>query len=130
MTASSLQALRAGAQGIYVLEAATDLIIAQGTWSARDDFRSLINPGAGMAAINWEAVTRALNAGELPSSAGENRMRNSPPACFLPEMATNARLNGHSWDEIARAIGTGPEEAHLRFDPESLVADLRWPYDF
>jgi hypothetical protein len=49
---------------------------------------------------------------------------------FLPEMVTNARMNGHSWDEIARAIGTSPEEAHLRFDPESPVADSRWPYDF
>lgn len=49
---------------------------------------------------------------------------------FLPQMATNARLNGHSWAEIARAIGTSPEEAHLRFDPESPVADPRWPYDF
>ena len=46
---------------------------------------------------------------------------------FLPEMVTNARLNGHTWDEIARAIGTSPEEAHLRFDPESPVADPRWP---
>jgi hypothetical protein len=75
MTASSLHAaLRAGAQGLYVLEA--------------------------------------------------------PTGRFLPEMVTNARLNGHSWDEIARAIGTSPEEAHLRFDPESPVADSRWPYDF
>ncbi len=49
---------------------------------------------------------------------------------FLPEMVTNARLNGHSWDEIARAIGTSPEEAHMRFAPESPVADPRWPYDF
>lgn len=48
----------------------------------------------------------------------------------LPEMTTNARLNGHTWDEIARAIGTSPEETHLRFDPESPVADPRWPYDF
>ncbi len=49
---------------------------------------------------------------------------------FLPEMVTNARLNGHAWDEIARAIGTSPEEAHMRFDPDSRVADPRWPYDF
>jgi hypothetical protein len=48
---------------------------------------------------------------------------------FLPEMVTNARLNGHTWDEIARALATSPEEAHLRFDPESPVADPRWPYD-
>jgi hypothetical protein len=49
---------------------------------------------------------------------------------FLPEMVTNARLNGHTWDEIAHAIGTSPEEAHLLFDPDSPVADPRWPYEF
>jgi hypothetical protein len=42
---------------------------------------------------------------------------------------TNARLNGHTWDEIARALATSPDEARLRFDPESPVADPRWPYD-
>jgi hypothetical protein len=63
MTASSLQAaLRAGAQGLYVLEAAAGLIIAHGTWLARDDFRC------------WEAVTQALDAGELPGSAGGDRL--------------------------------------------------------
>jgi hypothetical protein len=44
-----------------------------------------------------------------------------------PEMVTNARLNGHTWDEIADAIGISPEEAHLRFDPESPVADPNGP---
>jgi len=39
-------------------------------------------------------------------------------------------LNGHSWDEIARALATSPTEARLRFDPQSPVADGRWPYDF
>jgi hypothetical protein len=48
----------------------------------------------------------------------------------LPEMVTNARLNGHSWDEIARALSTSPDEARLRFDPESPIADPRRPYDF
>jgi hypothetical protein len=39
MTASSLPAaLRAGAEGLYALEAATGLIIAHGTWLERDDF--------------------------------------------------------------------------------------------
>ena len=41
---------------------------------------------------------------------------------FLPEMVANARLNGHSWDEIARAIGTSFEEAHLRFDPAERLS--------
>jgi hypothetical protein len=75
MTASSLQAaLRAGAQGLYVLEAATGLIIARGTWLARDDFRCYVHHGTSTAAIDWEAVTQALDAGELPGSAGENRL--------------------------------------------------------
>ena len=47
----------------------------------------------------------------------------------LPELVTNARLNGHTWDQIARALATSPSEARLRFDPESPVADPRWPYD-
>lgn len=75
MTASSLPAaLRAGAQGLYTLEAATGLIIAHGTWLARDDFREHVYHGTGTATIDWEAVTRALNAYELPSSAGERRL--------------------------------------------------------
>jgi hypothetical protein len=35
----------------------------------------------------------------------------------------DARANGHSWDEIARALATSPVEARLRFDPQSPVAD-------
>jgi hypothetical protein len=47
----------------------------------------------------------------------------------LPELVTNARLNEHTRDEIASALATSPDEAHLRFDPESPVADQRWPYN-
>jgi hypothetical protein len=47
----------------------------------------------------------------------------------LPELVASARLNGRTWHEIARALATSPDEARLRFDPESPVADLRWPYD-
>jgi len=39
------------------------------------------------------------------------------------------RLNGHTWDQIARALATSPDEARLRFDPESPIADPRWPDD-
>jgi hypothetical protein len=75
MTASSLPAaLRAAAEGLYALEAATGLIIAHGTWLARDDFTRFIYHGAGTAAIDWEAAVAALDAGELPSSGGEKRM--------------------------------------------------------
>jgi hypothetical protein len=75
MTASSLPAtLRAGADGLYALEAATRLIIAHGTWLARDDFKCFIHHGTGTAAIDWEAAIGALDAGRLPSSGGERRM--------------------------------------------------------
>jgi hypothetical protein len=75
MTATALPtALRAAAEGLYALEAATGLIIAHGTWLPRDDFARFIHHGAGTAAIDWEAAISALNAGALPSSAGKGRM--------------------------------------------------------
>jgi hypothetical protein len=75
MTVLSLPAaLRAGAEGLYALEAATGLIIAHGIWLERDDFSCFIHHGVGPAAIDWEAAITALDAGELPSSAGEKRM--------------------------------------------------------
>jgi hypothetical protein len=47
----------------------------------------------------------------------------------LPELVTNARLNGHTWDQVARALATSPEEARLRFGPGSPIAGSRWPHD-
>jgi hypothetical protein len=45
MTDPSLPAaLRAAAEGLYALEAATGLIIAHGTWLERDDFACYIHP--------------------------------------------------------------------------------------
>lgn len=48
----------------------------------------------------------------------------------LPEAVSTARANGSTWDRIARLLGTSPDEARLRFDPGSAVADGRWPYNF
>jgi hypothetical protein len=48
---------------------------------------------------------------------------------FLPDLVTSARLNGHTWADIARTLATSPDEARLRFDPDSPIADPRWPYD-
>ena len=42
---------------------------------------------------------------------------------------TSARPNGHTWRDIAQALATSPDEARLRFGPDSPVADGRWPYD-
>jgi hypothetical protein len=47
----------------------------------------------------------------------------------LTEPVTIARANGHSWTEIATLLATSPEQAQLRFDPESPITDNRWPYD-
>jgi hypothetical protein len=82
LTASSLPAaLRAGADGLYTLEAATGLIIAHAFWLARHDFARFINVGTSisgtgtkLASIDWEAAISALDAGGLPSSSGERRM--------------------------------------------------------
>jgi hypothetical protein len=82
MTASSLQAaLRAGADGLYALEAGTGLIITHGSWPAREDFGRFIHvgpgitiPGTELASIDWEAAISALDAGEFPSSSGEKRV--------------------------------------------------------
>jgi hypothetical protein len=74
MTVSLPAALRASAEGLYALEAATGLIIAHGTWLERDDFACFIHHGTCTAAIDWETAITALDAGELPSSAGEKRM--------------------------------------------------------
>jgi hypothetical protein len=46
---------------------------------------------------------------------------------WLPQRAHDARANGHSWEQIARALATSPAEARLRFDPESPAADGRCP---
>lgn len=48
----------------------------------------------------------------------------------LPELVTNARANGASWRRIASMLGTSPDETRLRFDPDSPIADTRWPYNF
>jgi hypothetical protein len=88
MTASSLPAaLRAGADGLYALEAATGLIMARASWLAREDFARYIDAGIGitdprteMASIDWEATISALDAGELPSSAASGECSASRPA--------------------------------------------------
>jgi hypothetical protein len=49
---------------------------------------------------------------------------------FLPELVTNARLNGYTWDRISHALATSPEQAQLRYGDQSPIADTRWPYDY
>lgn len=47
----------------------------------------------------------------------------------LPLAVVHARANGASWDNIAELLGTSAHEAQLRFDPDSPIADRRWPFD-
>jgi hypothetical protein len=46
---------------------------------------------------------------------------------FLPELVTSARLNGHTWHDIAQALATSPDEARRRFDPDSPAAGPTTP---
>jgi hypothetical protein len=48
---------------------------------------------------------------------------------FLPQLVHDARANGCTWHDIAHALGTSPDDAQLRFDPGTPLADSRWPHD-
>jgi hypothetical protein len=72
-------AVRAHAQGLYSLEAAAELLIAQ-SWLHRPDFTSQFvhlhrsTPGRRlMASVDWAAAITALRT-SLPCSGGEQRM--------------------------------------------------------
>jgi hypothetical protein len=49
---------------------------------------------------------------------------------MIPDLAADARRNHASWADIATALGTSPEQAELRYSPDSPVAGTRWPYDY
>ena len=74
-------ALRVWAKGLLCTEAAVELLIGHGSWLYREDFLEIavefgrgIADGAVMAAVDWEAVVAALEAGGLPCSGGEGRI--------------------------------------------------------
>jgi hypothetical protein len=80
MTTDELStALHACAAGLYPLEAGVALLAAEGTFLRRGDFTGRFieygtSSGTVMAAIDWNAVISALQAGELPCSGGERRI--------------------------------------------------------
>ena len=49
---------------------------------------------------------------------------------MLPEHVLIARDHDASWHDIAAALATSPEQAELRYSPDSPVADSRWPHDY
>jgi hypothetical protein len=73
-------AVRAGAAGLYSLEAACDLIIGTGRLH-RDDFSSFVSTvtsitdgATELAHIDWQSVIASRDAGLLPCGSGENRI--------------------------------------------------------
>jgi len=73
-------AVRAGAAGLYSLEAACELVIGSG-WLHRDDFSSFVSTVTsitdavtGLAHIDWQAAISSRDAGLLPRGSGENRI--------------------------------------------------------
>jgi hypothetical protein len=73
-------AVRAGASGLYSLEAACELIIGTG-WLHRGDFTCHVSTGTSLADgitelahIDWQAAITSRNTGLLPCSSGENRI--------------------------------------------------------
>ena len=69
------------AKGLFSTEAAVELLIGHGSWLYREDFLEIavefgqgVTGGAVMAAVDFEAAARALEAGALPCSGGEGRV--------------------------------------------------------
>jgi hypothetical protein len=73
-------AVRAGAAGLYSLEAACDLIISTG-WLHRDDFISFVSTVTPvtdgvteLAHIDWQSVIASRDGGLLPCGSAENKI--------------------------------------------------------
>jgi len=49
---------------------------------------------------------------------------------MLPQHVLEALDDGATWHDIATALATSPEQAELRYSPDSPVADSRWPHDW
>ncbi len=69
-------ALRTCAAGLCPLEAGVGLLIANGAFLHCGAFTSrfILHGTTGMAAVDWDAATAALTAGELPCPGGEQRI--------------------------------------------------------
>ncbi len=80
MESGMVEAVRAGAAGLYSLEAACELVIGTG-WLHRDDFARFVSTGTSLtdcvtelAHIDWQSVISSRDAGLLPCGSGENRI--------------------------------------------------------
>ena len=81
-TADLPEALRAWACGLLAAEAGVELLIGNGSFLTRSDFRDRfisLRPGNAhgdpdMATIDWQDIITALDARDLPCSGGEQRI--------------------------------------------------------
>ena len=107
-------AVRAGAGGLYSLEAACELLISTG-WLHRDDFTRFISTGTSLtdrvtelASIDWQSVITSRDTGLLPCSSGENRILRlaASIAAGIPVNLNDALsgLDQHSISFVVRAI--------------------------
>ena len=116
-------AIRAGAAGLYALEAGCELLISTG-WLHRDDFTRFIRTvtpaaaGTEVAEVDWQAVIASRDAGQLPCSGGENRVLRlaASIAAGIPVDLNHALsgLDHASITRVTRAVrhanGTRPDE--------------------
>ena len=70
--------------------------------------------------------TYALIDDALAALAGR---RGAWPGDDLTAITLIASLIDHTWDQIAAALATSPEQAQLRYGDDSPVADTRRPCD-
>jgi len=76
------EALRAWARGLLAAEAGVELLISNGSFLTRRDFRDRfisVRPGnahgdPNMATIDWQDIIAALDVRDLPCSGGEQRI--------------------------------------------------------
>jgi hypothetical protein len=94
-----------------------------GPYSSDDTYDLISDALAKLAQRRGAWPGHDLTALTLPASLIDQAGR------FLPDLVASARTNGHTWDQIARALATSPEQAQLCYDPESPIADTRWPHD-
>ena len=131
MTAPGLgAALRACAAGLYPAEADVSLVIRHGTFLHRGDFTSrFIQHGTSisdgtteMAAIDWDAASTALDAGDLPCSGGERRIlrlaaslaAGIPSTCRTQSPGSTNATSGCCWPPSPTPRGDGHRPGKTR----------------
>ena len=119
-------AARAGAAGLYSLEAACNLVIGTG-WLHRDEFSrfvttgpSLTGCGTELAHIDWQSVIGSRDAGLLPRGSGENRILRLAPGiaasiprrpCRRPLRTRPGQHHPHSSAPARHANGQRPADS-------------------